>query len=362
MPAPTLVFVTRKFPPAVGGMETLSESVWRCLRAQAPGSALVANGRGNRWLPWFLPRALWRVLLLGARRPRPVVLCGDALTYAVLAPLLRILRMPCATMVMGLDITHENRLYRQIVWPRLRAADRVLAISRATADAAVDAGVPRDRVSVVRLGVQAPSPEPGQRAAARTELQARLALDGEPTVLVTLGRVVRRKGSRWFTEEVVPSLPPEVHYVVAGSGPDIPAIEEAVGRLGLQDRVHLLGAVSDHERDVLMMGCNAFVQPNIRVPGDMEGFGLVAIEAAMRGTLVVASDLEGLADAVLDGETGVLLPPHDPAAWIDRLRSLCADTAAMDALGAACAAAARERYDEAAMGRQILEQLTASRG
>ena len=65
-----------------------------------------------------------------------------------------------------------------------------------------------------------------------------------------------------------------------------------------------------------------FVQPNVRVDGDMGGFGLATIEAALRGTPVVAADLEGLKDAVIHGRTGFLVPSGDLAGWIRQLTEL----------------------------------------
>ena len=95
-----------------------------------------------------------------------------------------------------------------------------------------------------------------------------------------------------------------------------------------------------------MRGADLFVQPNIRVADDMEGFGLVTVEAAMRGTPVVAAALEGIVDAVLDGLTGVLLPPEDADAWVARLRAMVTDRRWLEEAGARAAAAARERYSE----------------
>ena len=63
----------------------------------------------------------------------------------------------------------------------------------------------------------------------------------------------------------------------------------------------------------------------MRVPGDMEGFGLVTIEAAVRGTPVLASGIEGIRDAVIDGETGTLLPPQDADRWIEATSAAIAD-------------------------------------
>jgi glycosyltransferase involved in cell wall biosynthesis len=106
-----------------------------------------------------------------------------------------------------------------------------------------------------------------------------------------------------------------------------------------------------------LRGVDLFVQPNIPVPGDMEGFGLVTIEAAMRGTPVVAADLEGIKDAVVDGHTGILLAPQDGQAWVDRLSLLVADRRALVRLGAEFQVVVRKLHGEAAMARALAEQL-----
>lgn len=346
-----VLFVTRKFPPSVGGMETLAAGVWRTLHAAQPDALLVAHGGSNKALPTWLPGAFARTISLLARRKVDTVLVGDALMYTLLFPVLRAFRVRHATMVMGKDLTFDNKLYRAVVHPLVRRAPHVIAISEATAQSARGFGVPADRVSVVRLGVTAPSVGPRERVEARASIVSEHGLKPDSVLLLTLGRLVRRKGARWLVENVVPSLPADVLYLVAGDGEEMPALRAAVDRLGLADRVLLLGQVSDAERENLMRGADLFVQPNITVPGDMEGFGLVVIEAAMRGTPVVAAALEGILDAVVDGRTGDLLPSGDAPAWIAALTDL--DPAALVARGAAYQAATQERYGEQEMGRQL---------
>ena len=351
------LFVTRKFPPSVGGMETLAAGVWRTLSASRPDALLLAHGGRNRDLPRWLPRALVRVARLAATKRVGFVLTGDALMYAVLAPLLRVLGTRSATMVMGLDVTYDSRLYRALVHPWLRRCPRVLAISEATAAAVRDVGVDPDRIHVVRLGVSAPHLSAGQRARVRADLVRSVGLEDDAVVLLTLGRLVRRKGARWFVANVLPALPAHVHYLVAGDGPERGPLEEAVAAAALGKRVHLLGAVDDATRETLMAGADLFVQPNIPVEGDMEGFGLVTIEASLRGTPVVASELEGIKDAVTDGETGILLPPEDPAAWSRRLTELTADLTRLSSMGERFASEARGRYGEEQMGRELAAAL-----
>lgn len=344
-------FVTRKFPPSTGGMETLAAGVWRGLRADHPDAVLIAHGGANHHLVWWLPVAVARVIGLVVRRRVDVVLCGDAVVNAVLWPVLRLGRVRWATMVMGLDVTYANPLYRATVVALLRRTPSVVAISRATAEAAIDAGVDADRVHVVPLGVEVP--ESSDRAAAAGELRRRLDLGDGDVVLVTLGRLVRRKGVAWFVAEVLPHLPAHVHLVVAGSGEDAGSIDEAVARSATTDRVHRLGAVTDEDREILMAGADVFVQPNIAVPGDMEGFGLVTVEAAVRGTPVLAADLEGIRDAVVHGVTGLLVASGDPDAWIEALGPLVDGSTDRRQLGERLRAGAIERYSEEAMGRAL---------
>jgi glycosyltransferase involved in cell wall biosynthesis len=333
----------------VGGMETFSAGVWRSVARTWPDGRLIANGGTQRNLPWWLPVAMARTAYLVARRKVDFVLVGDALAYTVMAPLLRLLRVPHATLVMGLDITWQYRAYRFVAHRALRRAPSVIAISSATAETAeVVARVAPERIHVVRLGVPVPDEEV-DRAVARKELNRWLGLADDRAVLLTVGRLVRRKGARWFVEHVLPALPPDVVLLVAGDGVERAALEEAAARRDLGDRVRLLGRVSDDERELLFRGVDAFVQPNVHVPNDMEGFGLVTIEAAVRDALTLASGIEGIRDAVIDGETGVLLPAERPDAWVERLRALLADRAEMARLGAAYGRRARELYSEDAM-------------
>ena len=338
-------------------MEVLAENVWESLRQRFPAARLIANRHSNRMLPLWWLIAVPRVALALATRRANVVLTGDALAYALFRPLLVAARVPHATMVMGLDVTYQHRLYRAIVHRALQRAPRLIAISHATARAAIDAGVNPRRVSVIRLGLPAPPLERDGRAEAGRRLRADLGLSPDAVVAVTVGRLVRRKGVLWFVRTVLPRLPVSVTYVVAGDGPIAPQVRNAVDELGLGSRVKLLGSVDDNVREHLLRGADLFVQPNVRVRGDMEGFGLAVLEAAMRGTLTVASGIEGILDAVIDGRTGILLPAEDEDAWVQRLSLLASDVGALRDLGWEYAMAARESYSVERMGDQLAQLL-----
>jgi phosphatidylinositol alpha-1,6-mannosyltransferase len=256
-------------------------------------------------------------------------------------------------MVMGLDVTYQHRLYRAIVHRAIRRAPRVIAISEATARAAIGVGVDPHRLSVIRLGLPLPPLLSGEKAEAGQTLRTELGIPHSSVIAVTVGRLVRRKGTLWFVRNVLPHLPASATYVVAGDGPIASELRDVVVELGLERRVKLLGQVDDGVREHLLLGSDLFVQPNVRVPGDMEGFGLVVLEAAMRGTLTVASGIEGILDAVIDGRTGILLPAEDAEVWIQRVSLLVSDVAALRSLGWEYGMAARESFGVDRMADQL---------
>ena len=349
-----VLFVTRKFPPAVGGMETLASDVWATLDGE-PGlePELVALGGSQKWLPIFLLRSLAAMRRFSRRHPDGVVLTGDVLMFLLLLPATSLLRVRLITMAMGKDVVWDVPGYRRLVRRLLRRARAVLAISAATERAVRDMGVPADRARLIPLGVQIPVAE--RAPADRTALLDRFGFAGDVTVALTLGRLVRRKGAAWFIREVLPGLPATIRYLVAGTGDDIAAVRAAIQTLDAPERVCVVGGVTDEERELLMRGCDLFLQPNIPVAGDMEGFGLVAVEAGVRGALVVAADLEGLRDAVIPDQTGLLVTAQDADEWRRVLTPLINDPREAAEQARRFAARSRQLYSRERMGSMLGE-------
>jgi glycosyltransferase involved in cell wall biosynthesis len=266
-----------------------------------------------------------------------------------------------AVMVMGLDLTYRRRFYQQRLRRVLPHAQHVLAISAATECEALARGVRPDCVHVLLPGVLDGSATSARPPDAGTRLKAELGLPVDATILLTLGRLVRRKGVRWFVSEVMPRLPQDLVYLVAGSGPDRDAIRAAVDAAGEPGtRVKVLGQVDERLRDLLLGGSDVFVMPNIPIPGDMEGFGLVAVEAAARGAVVVAAGLEGINDAVIDGSTGFLVPPGDAAAFADRITTLVRDPGKRQLIADEFAALARTTFSVARMQAELVALISSA--
>ena len=118
-------------------------------------------------------------------------------------------------------------------------------------------------------------------------------LADEDLVICAVGRQVERKGHAWFVREVMPKLAAGARLWLAGDGPEAAAIAAAAGQAGVEDRVLRLGAIPEPQLHALYRGADLMVMPNVPVAGDIEGFGLVLLEANLNGLPVVCADIEG---------------------------------------------------------------------
>jgi phosphatidylinositol alpha-1,6-mannosyltransferase len=224
-----------------------------------------------------------------------------------------------AAIANGQDATTPTWPYPWFVRRVFESLDLVLPISHATAMACKARGLSEERCAVVLLGIRLDRfAAPADKSQARQKLieLAEASRSAVPKlIIVSVGRLVPRKGVAWFVDNVMPLLPDNVHLYVAGEGPDRPRIESAVERHALADRVKLLGAISDSQLEQLYHGADLFAMPNVHVPGDMEGFGLVMLEAGLCGVPVIAANIEGISDVVTEGESGHLAVSEDPESF-----------------------------------------------
>jgi phosphatidylinositol alpha-1,6-mannosyltransferase len=191
------------------------------------------------------------------------------------------------------------------------------------------------------------------------ELRARLGDHAGPVVL-SVGRLVPRKGF----DAAINSLAalrrdfPQVRYVVIGDGPERQRLADLAHERGVGEQVLLLGRADDAMKWAAYECCDLFVMPNRSLDGtDWEGFGIVFAEAARAGRAVVAGRNGGVADAVIDGETGLLVDADDPAALAAAIRRLLEHPEERRRMGAAAAQLAAERFTPAGLRRQLIQNV-----
>ena len=247
----------------------------------------------------------------------------------VLAPIgwlySRLSGKPYVVIAHGLDVTYKSRFYQAINVACIRRADAVVAISTATMDEVLKRGIGSEKARVITIGIHDMY---GDSKVDKEFLQSEIGSDIHGRLLLlTTGRLVKRKGVAWFIEHALPEIVqryPSALYVVAGEGEQRQHIESSVKRMKLEGHVLMLGLVSQELRSALYQSSDIFVMPNIQVTGDMEGFGIVALEAATAGLPIVASNLEGIRDAVKDGDNGRLVASEDSKGFIKEVECLLA--------------------------------------
>jgi glycosyltransferase involved in cell wall biosynthesis len=214
---------------------------------------------------------------------------------------------------------------------------RAVAISTSIADSLAAGGVPRERVCVI------PSAVAPARLALRAGREATRRALGAPDgalVLLTIGALVHRKGLDVLLDALAglgrDGLRPLLW--VAGDGPEHASLAAQVVRLGLLEQVRFLGRRDDIGD--LLAAADLFVMPSRD-----EGLGVAALEAMAAGRPVVATRVGGLQEAVIDGRTGLLVPPDDPNALATALARLLRYEALRVQLGAAGPARIAEAYD-----------------
>jgi glycosyltransferase involved in cell wall biosynthesis len=305
-----ILFISRNYPPKIGGLETYSYNLIQEFERHHIVHKIVLS-RSNIHLLWFLPYCL----VAGA---------VTAWRHSIDRILKLIIRPRVSVSIHGLDITYRNFLY-QLIIPRCASRlDKIICVSHATRSECQRRGVPDQKIVVIPNGIR---PEELYLDQPKEILQLQLepiigsAVRGKK-ILLTVGRLVKRKGVVWFLDSVIPRLDPDYIYIIAGDGPELAAIRMRIKSNEWEQRVFALGRVTDVVRKILFNAADIFVMPNITVPHDIEGFGIAVVEAGSCGLPVVASNLQGIRDAVLEGQTGYLVDEGDADGFLNRVLSM----------------------------------------
>ena len=284
-------------------------------------------------------------IALAVRKRPDIVLSAHIIVGPAAALIGRRLGIPFVQYVHAKEIGTRPGLARFV----LTRADRVITVSHYARELALTAGARPEQIALINPGVDAPLPTPEN------------ALRNPRPTLITVARLEDRyKGH----DVVVRALPlvraqvPDVTWHIVGDGPLRPALEDRVRALGLQEAVQFLGALSDEDRDRELASADVFCMVS-RLPAAGsagEGFGIVYLEANIHGLPVVAGAAGGAIDAVVDGETGLLVDPEDHVAVADALVSLLRDRESAQRMGRAGEKRAR-RLGWDAVGRRVEAEL-----
>lgn len=239
----------------------------------------------------------------------------------------RLLRVPSAIFAHGEEV-HRVRcdrplpqrrkvtayMKRGFLWRAFSQADLVIANSHFTAGLLRSGIADPSRVAVVHPGTDPQRYRPMERD---PELAKQLGVK-DTKVILTLGRLVIRKGQDIMIQAMPQVLErvPGALYLIAGKGNYEQELRRLAHALGVAERVRFMGPADDEILPKLYNLADVFVMANREMPGsgDLEGFGIVFLEAGACGLPVIGGRSGGVPDAIVHGETGLLVDGNSPQA------------------------------------------------
>lgn len=360
-----ILVITWNFPPRRGGMEQLLASLCDGFRKNHRPLIITSHAghtyrdEENVYRPsypglvaFFLYAFGKGVLLLRQHSDLKIVFGGSALVVPVVLLLARGFRRKAVVQAHGLDVVHSNALYQLFCVRWLKFCNTVIANSAYTASLIEQKGAQPDRILVIPPGVHLES------FAAQVNVQAiknEFDLQGKRIILF-VGRLVRRKGVKEFIQNSLAKIlqeVPDVCFVIVGGNPKeslthqhnvLGEIEAVVSEMKLQNHVKLLGALADDYVIKLYQACDVVVLPALALADDVEGFGIVLLEAAAAGKPVVSTRIGGIADAVEDGASGILVAPEQYESMSHSIIRLLADHEISSAIGEYAKRRVKERF------------------
>lgn len=325
-----VLVLSGEFPPFAGGIANAAASLAQALAMKGHFVSIIAPtyGKGDGEFDRKQPYRIYRLPLVRLRyfRMLPMTPFILAITFKerpdwVLAmrvtregipavAIKKLLGIPFSVFAHGLEFARfgSNSFLWRICKRIYREAEAVFPVSKPTRNLLVGRGLPAEKVHVVHLGVNNQIFEP---VPPLTNWNGK-SLKGE-RVILSVGRLVERKG----VDKVIEALPlvlkqlPNALYVVVGDGPYREQLMQLSQRRGVSDKVLFAGYVPDIRP--FYHACEVFVLPTREGrKGDIEGLGLVYLEAAACGKPVIASLVGGVADAVVPNETALIVDPLAP--------------------------------------------------
>ncbi len=327
---PLALLVTRNFPPLLGGMEKVNQHLlaalqptWRTALCGPAGCAEYAPPETEvkqstvKPLPMFLAATLWHAVHLAWRRKPEWVIAGSGLTAPIAWLAARCAGGRAAVYLHGLDIVAPSHVYQWLWLPFIRRCDLALVNSTHTVRLAQSHGVRPDRLQVLHPGTDLPTLD-GEAARAFRERHG----FGRRPLLLSVGRLTQRKGLVEFVAKTLPAIVSHhseaLLLVIGGEASD--ALHTRTGSererilavardVGVDKNLHFLGRCDEATLGAAYQAADLHIFPVLELPGDVEGFGMVALESAAHGLPTIAFAVGGVPDAVRGGYTGMLVEP-----------------------------------------------------
>lgn len=238
------------------------------------------------------------------RKKHDIVVGGSGLNAPTLALLKVFFGVKTISLVHGLDLVAPNFAYQRVFIRSLKGCDKIIANSENTKRIAITRNIQEEKIRVVHPGVHIQD-QPTENE--KSEFIARHKIPFSKFILFT-GRFTKRKGLPPFIEECLPDIlseNPDIGLVIVGEVPDnainksndMKSVLQAIREQKLEEKVILLGHLDEHDLRCAYATAHIQILPLVETLGDVEGFGMVSVEAAAQGTPTLGFREGGLEEA-----------------------------------------------------------------
>lgn len=342
---PKSLFITTIYRPRCGGIEHCLENIIKRLPtqkafilAQFNKGAIHFDPKQNypifrahldaryikpRWI--FSP--LFAFKIARKLRPEMVHAAHGFASYLSAWALKKTLGLPYFVWAYGLDILsmRKSRLMRYLTQRIYQEAAGGVANSNFTKKEMARFGLPESKIMIVYPGVD---PLQFQKKLDLTQVREKYHLPNQKNILLSVSRLVKRKGF----DLVLRTLPtvlekfPDTIYLIGGRGPDLSRLQSQVSKnQKLHQAVRFIDFVSDSDLPALYSLATVFLMPSRQISEDVEGFGMVFLEANACEIPVIGGNSGGIPEAILDGKTGFIVDPDDPQDLAAKIIQLIGD-------------------------------------
>ncbi|CAI6082068.1 GDP-mannose-dependent alpha-(1-6)-phosphatidylinositol monomannoside mannosyltransferase [Paenibacillus sp. JJ-100] len=322
IPAEETIVLTNKINNAVESEQFDQKSDFQIIRKR------IFSDSNKRMMIFSQLILLMQLILLKWRKNTKEIHFVNIFPVGLAGPLMKFLfRVKYFPYVHGLDVMGmvNSRLFPLLLFI-LKRADKVIANSQYTKSKLVELGIAESQIVIIPpgLNVNKLSADTGSEE----DIRAKYDLHGKK-VMITVSRLVERKGHDVTLKAVshIVKRIPNLKYVICGDGPYKEELERLVIQYGLDSVVVFTGRTTDHELHQLYECSDLFIMPSrdIKEKGDVEGFGIVFLEANYYRLPVIAGNSGGIPDAVKDNITGYLVDPVNDEEIAMRIEQLITD-------------------------------------
>lgn len=358
-----ILLATNDFPPKVGGIQTYCYELAKNLTSLGEEVIVLAPGvEGNlefdkkqnfKTIRIKKKISLYFAFFSILRRERiEKILVAHRANYARLASWADLLwKIPYDIIVYGGEILLSGR--KRSIQKNFERAKKVITISNFTKEKLIEIGIPEKKILVIHPGVV---PSKFNPKLDPSPIKKKYNLKGKKVIL-TVSHLVKRKGH----QNVLKALPqvlkkvPNLVYLIVGKGEEGEALRGMVRDLKLEEKVIFAGEVKEEEIPLCYAVCEVFIIPSyeIKEKGDVEGFGIAYLEANACGKPVIGGRSGGVPDAIIDGETGLLVDSFDINQIADALVKLLINPELAQRLGQK----GRERIEKELNWKKVSEKI-----